>query len=166
MSYRRYVAFIGVLTLGIILTLCVILTQHPRQIGKTVIVTSVDRSDVSADLKWSSDETGTDKLKLVHWLPDWYNKTDIGLVLSNRVEEVKRRCRTYSTRRNNWNHPPVKKLSRSRNLEYCHTAKAGSTFWRELLHRVKEKEENLPGDKLVSGYYNCLVKGKILYETE
>ena len=166
MSYKRYVAFIGVLTLGITLTLCVILTQHPRQIGKTVIVTSVDRSDVSADLKWSSDETGTDELKLVHWLPDWYNKTDIGLVLSNRVEEVKRRCRTYSTRRNNWNHPPVKKLSRSRNLEYCHTAKAGSTFWRELLHRVKEKEENLPGDKLVSGYYNCLVKGKILYETE
>ena len=158
MSYKRIAAFIGVSTLGIILTFCVILTQRPIHKGETVIVTGADNFNISADLKWSSDETGTDGIKLVHWLPDWYNKTDIGLVLSNRVEEIKRRCRTYTGSRNNWNQPPYIKLVRSKNLEYCHTAKAGSTFWRALLQQIKEKEEDLPGDRLVSGYYKCLVK--------
>lgn len=87
-----------------------------------------------------------DGARLEHWRPDWYDHADIGLMLYNRVRRVKQRCIDYDGERNQWKILPRVKIARSNNLEYCHTAKAGSTFWSNLLQVAKDKEMIISGD--------------------
>ena len=96
----------------------------------------------------------TDDRRLEHWLPDWYEKTDIVSLLNSRLKGIKERCRTYIGARNKWRRSPPIVLKRSPTIDYCATAKAGSTFWKFLLAAIKYKG---------AGYTKTLVRYRCLY---
>ena len=97
-------------------------------------------------------DTSPSDVKLEHWLPDWYNTTDTDLLLYVRLKGIRERCQSYSGVRNEWKSAPPIVMRRSRNIEYCATAKAGSTFWKQLLRVTKHRgtrSEKDSGAKIV-----------------
>lgn len=90
-----------------------------------------------------------------HWLPDWYNLTlsEMDTLLFTRLKGIRERCQTYGGLRNQWRSFPPIVMRRSRNIEYCATAKAGSTFWKRLLEATKyrgRRQEKDGGARIVS----------------
>lgn len=75
---------------------------------------------------------------LEHWLPDWYNETNMESLLSNRNQLIKQRCQhSDHITRNKWKVSIRRLYARFSRITYCATAKAGSTFWRSVIHRVQ-----------------------------
>ena len=152
----RFTTVLGIPALVITTLIYIIINSQSAGIRETIIVNE-DNNSLRIPLVVSYQNTSSmvervEDIKTVHWLPDWYNKTDIGRVLSNRVEEVQKRCRTYTGDKNKWASEPKIRIARTKNLAYCHTAKAGSTFWRKLLQQVQKEKNKRAVDRMVSKF--------------
>lgn len=80
-------------------------------------------------------------ISLDHWLPDWYEEPDIDYVLHQRLLHIRQRCLSgFTGKRNAWKEEPALVIARSKQIEYCSTAKAGSTFWKNVLGRIRGEE--------------------------
>lgn len=84
----------------------------------------------------SADFTfGTD---LEHWVPDWYSQPDSGAVLKTRMSNILSRCKTYKGERNIWRRRVSHVYPHAGSLTYCATAKAGSTFWKNVMRTLSK----------------------------
>lgn len=153
-----------------IVTLCIIIfvTEVVYWASTSVSYFSTERKQ-SVTAGYTSLSPTTSAFHKEHWLPDWYNQTDIGLLLYRRVREVKHRCAEYEGERNKWKVKPRVKLAHSKNLEYCYTAKAGSTFWGHLLEASKKAEPRFRGRhgpsmvSMLDDFSNCTTLTKQIY---
>jgi len=99
----------------------------------------------SVEYKGSNKQNTEEEL----WVPDWYNHTDVGGVLHRRLQTVREKCTKYTGYRNQWKDKPRIKQANSGSIKYCYTAKAGSTFWNNLLQAVRKTSKTPAANRTV-----------------
>ncbi|KAF6019606.1 hypothetical protein EB796_022079 [Bugula neritina] len=99
----------------------------------------------SVEYKGSNKQNTEEEL----WVPDWYNHTDVGGVLRRRLQTVREKCTKYTGYRNQWKDKPRIKQANSGSIKYCYTAKAGSTFWNNLLQAVRKTSKTPAANRTV-----------------
>ncbi|XP_067952138.1 carbohydrate sulfotransferase 14-like [Watersipora subatra] len=136
-SIKRFVVSVSVLLLTA--TIAFMLLELNTQKDNDKLIVSVKKPLLAKNFSNLRNTIDT-ATHLEHWLPDWYNVSDVDILLKNRVRMVRERCESYNGERNIWKTKPLLRMVRSKRLVYCCTAKAGSTFWRNILQRVTETD--------------------------
>lgn len=77
---------------------------------------------------------------LEHWVPDWYEKTDMNDVLTRRMQNIVKLCRSFQGRRNEWKNEIWHLVEQTASLKYCSHAKAGCTFWKHVVRALTDQK--------------------------
>lgn len=133
-------------------------------VGKTAVVaTLILLSGIITFFRYTANKTqptllrhtGSDRSsELSELLRNSNDRELLELTLRKRVLDIRHRCQLFSGPSRRWREKPPILMVKSINIEYCCTAKTGTSFWKVLMPKVKSQKLKFStpdaGGKIVS----------------
>lgn len=111
-------------------------SKHQEDQGSFLLAQNTQMYNEDDFVKYHDPEVG-----LEYWEPDWYKNPDLQELLTQRMQNIISRCKSFDGVRNVWKRRIAVRMPHITAMNYCCHAKAGSTFWRHVLKALSQNEK-------------------------